>query len=140
MVHALQAIQSLLMPGGHLIDIRPSTNRPEIFARTKAGTEFIGYLEEKDDLIEYTQAEAALNQSIREGTFVLEFKNLFPFSTYTDTIQSLENYLAEKWKDAILTPQVIERALALQKGPAGVEEILLKEQVHISRLRSRRRR
>lgn len=135
MVYALQTIQRLLKPDGTLIDIRPSTSRPEIFARTKAGTQFIGYLEETDDLIEYVQAEAALEQSIQEGTFRLEYKDQFTFSTHTDTIQSLGNYLAEKWKDAILTPRVIEKALALQKAPAGVDEILLVEQVKISRLR-----
>jgi len=136
MVHALQTVQSLLKAGGHLIDIRPSTSRPEIIARTKTGAQFIGYLEEMDDGIEYTQAGAALKQSIREGALLLEYEDQFTFSTYTDTIQSLENYLAEKWKDAVLPPQVIEKALALQKSPAGVEEILLKEQVHIARLRS----
>lgn len=136
MVHALQTLQRLLKPGGILIDIRPSTSRPEIFAHTKAETHFIGYLEETDDLIEYAQAEAALEQSIREGTFRLEYQDQFTFCTHTDTIQSLENFLAEKWKDAILTPQVVENALALQKGPAGVDEILLVEQVKIARLRS----
>jgi len=136
MVHALQTIQHLLRSGGTLIDIHPSTGRPEILARTNAGTQFIGYLEETDGLIEYVQAEAALEQSIREKTFRLEYKDAFTFSTYTNTFQGLEEYLAEKWKDAILTPQVIEKALALQKSPAGVEEIVLVEKVTIARLRS----
>jgi hypothetical protein len=136
MVHALQTIQGLLKPGGHLIDIHPGTSRPEIFARTKAQAQFIGYLEESDDRIEYVQAEAALKQSIEDGTFLLEYQDQFTFSAYTDTIQSLENYLAEKWKDAILIPAVVSKALALQETPVGVEEIVLKEQVHIARLRS----
>jgi len=135
MVHALQTIQRLLKPGGFLIDIHPSTSRPEIIARTQAGTQFIGYLEETDDLIEYVQAEAALEQSIREGIFRLEYRDQFTFTNYTETIQSLKNYLSEKWKDAILTPQVLEKAQALQNGPGGVEEILLVEQVRIARLR-----
>lgn len=136
MVHALQTIQGLLKPGGTLIDIHPGTSRPEILARTKAGTQFIGYLEETDDLIEYVQAGDALEQSIQEGTFRLEYRDQFIFSTHSETIQTLKDHMAEKWKDAILTPAVIEKALALQKGPGGVEEILLVEQVWIARLRS----
>ena len=135
MVHALQTIQRLLKPGGFLIDIHPSTSRPEIIARTQAGTQFIGYLEETDGLIEYVQAEAAVEQSIQEGIFRLEYRDQFTFTNYTETIQSLKNYLSEKWKDAILTPQVLEKAQALQNGPSGVEEILLVEQVRIARLR-----
>jgi hypothetical protein len=136
MVHALETIRHLLKPGSALIDIHPTTKRPEIFARTKAGTHFIGYLEETDEGIEYAQADAALEQTIREGTFVLEFEDRFTFSSHADTIQSLQKYLAEDWKDAVLTPGVLREALALQDAPGGVEAIILTESVHIARLRN----
>ena len=136
MVHALETIRSLLKPGGALIDIHPTTKRPEIFARTKAGTRFIGTLNETDEGIEYAQAEAALEQAVRTGKFVQVFEDQFTFSNHADTIQSLEKYLAENWKDAVLTQAVFEKALALQNAPAGVEDIILTESVHIARLRA----
>jgi hypothetical protein len=135
MVHALEIIHTLLKPGGVLIDIRPTTRRAEILARTKEGLHFIGYLEETEDQVEYAQAEAALEQAIQAGIFAIDYEDHFTFSDYTDTIQSLEKYLAENWKDAILTPAVLDAALTLQNAPGGVAEIELTEHIHIVRLR-----
>jgi len=137
MVHALETIGKLLKPGRTLIDIHPTTRPPEISVRTETETHFIGYLKETDEGIEYAQAEAALERSVQAGTFVREYGDQFTFSSHTGTIQSLQEYLAENWKDAVLTPEVIDKAVALQNGPGGVEEIVLSEYVHIARLRAR---
>ena len=139
MVHALETIGRLLKPGSALIDIHPTTRHPEISARTKAGGRFIGYLKETDEGIEYAQAGAALEQAVQAGAFALEYEDQFTFSSHAATIQSLEKYLAENWKDAVLTQTVHEKALALQDAPGGIEAIVLTEYVHVARLRSIRK-
>ena len=138
MVHALHTIAPLLKPGGFLIDIHPGTSHPEIFVRTKTGAQFAGAMDEKGDFVEYGQAQAALEQAVRDGTFALEHQGQFAFSIHADTLESLQDYLAENWKDAILTPEVIRKTAALFEGPPAGEEIIVTEQIDIARLRPKR--
>ena len=138
MVHALHTIARLLKPSGALIDIHPSSDPPGITVRTPAGSRFAGSLEEEDDFVEYGQAQAALEQAVADGTFVLEHRGQFTFVTHAEGLKALQDYLAENWKDAILTPEVVRKAAALFEPPERGEEILLSEQIDIARLRRKR--
>jgi hypothetical protein len=135
MVHALYTIKKLLKSGGTLIDIHPSSDRPEIHVRTPAGAQFAGTLEESDDFIEYGQAQAALDQAISDGIFNLEHQGQFAFALHAESLVPLQNFLAESWKDAILSPGVIRKIEALFAGPPPGQEVVVTEQIVISRLR-----
>jgi hypothetical protein len=134
MVHALSTIRKLLKPRGVLIDIHPGSQKPELFVRLGSGRHFVGYLEEMDNFVEYVQAQAALEASVQNGTFRADHAGKFAFVTYADTLPALQTYLAENWKDAILTPSVLHAAAAVFEQP-GAHGIELVEQIAIARFK-----
>ncbi len=134
MVHALHILYDLLKPGGTLIDIHPSGSRPELFALSDSRRRFLGYLEEAGGFVEYAQAQSALDEVVQEGIFRLDHTGQFDFATHAVTLAALEEYLAENWKNAILTPDVLEKTKAACSQP-GMQELLVAEQIAIARLR-----
>ena len=137
MVHALHTIARLLKPGGVLIDIHPGTARPEIVVQTPAGPRFAGYLDEAGGFAEYGLAQAALDETVRDKTYTLEHQGGFAFATHAGSLAALQDYFAENWKSAILTPPVL-RAVSTAFGGAGSgKEIVVTEQILIARLRLR---
>ena len=138
MVHALQQIQRLLKPSGNLIDIHPMDKPPPVEVRLGPQTHRLGYLRETDDSIEYRQADAAVAQVVREGLFVVEHTSEFPFRIYTDTVAELQAYLVAEWKDAILDEAIAQRAAELLGGPGGDKELIVRDHIHIARLRTAR--
>jgi hypothetical protein len=134
LVHALSTIRKLLKAGGVLIDIHPGRDKPELFVRLQSERRFVGYLEETDDFVEYIQAQAALEQTVRDGVFQPDNAGAFAFITYAETLPALEDFLAENWKDAVLTPAVLRSAATAFEQP-GAEGIEIVEQIAITRLK-----
>ncbi len=138
MVHALHTLHGLLKTDGLLIDIHPGGSRPEFFVLARSERLFVGRLEETDNFVEYAQAQAALDEAVRDGLFRLEQAGEFDFVNHAETPQALLDYLAENWKDAVVPPEVAQNAAAAFAQPGG-REVLLVEQIAIVRLRRRGR-
>jgi len=139
MVHALEMVHSLLKPEGRLIDIHPSGEPPAFIVRSGAHDEIAGWLQEKDDFIEYQQAEAALAQAVKERWFTREQQREFIFNNYAETIAELAAYLTANWSDAIILPETVAQADALQRAAQGKSKVLLRENARISRFRPEHR-
>jgi hypothetical protein len=136
MVHALEIIHTLLEPAGILVDIHPSSDPPPIEVRLRNRYDLAGWLKETDDYIEYTQADQAIEAVLRRGLFALEQKGTFTFNTYAPSLAELREYLAETWQDALIDDQVAGRVEQLLQSPETDKEVVLREVVQISRLRS----
>lgn len=139
MVHALETVHSLLKPEGRLIDIHPSGEPPAFIVRSGEHDEIAGWLQEKDEFIEYQQAEAALTQAVREQWYTLEQQSAFIFNNYAETFAELNAYLTANWSDAVILPETVAHAEALQKTAQGKSEVLLREHVRIARFRPEHR-
>lgn len=116
MVHALEIIHHILVPDGRLVDIHPTGEPPSIEVVCGADRSLAGYLQEKDNFIEYEQAYAALTSAIAAGWFSVLRQGTFSFITRAETIAELHTFLDENWSDAILDPQVEERAAKLTEA------------------------
>jgi hypothetical protein len=134
MVHALEKIHHLLKPDGFLIDIHPSGEPPPVEVRIGERNHLAGWLKEKDEYIEYIQADEALQSVVDRGLFVLEKQGTFTFNTYAASLEDLRTHLDEVWEDAILDEQVAGRIEDLWCSPSGDKELVIKEIVKISRL------
>jgi hypothetical protein len=134
MVHALEIIHTLLVAGGVLIDVHPTSDPPLIEVQLGNQNYLAGWLRETDDYIEYTQANQALEDVVCRGLFVLEKKGTFDFNTYASSMDELRSYLAETWQDAVIDDQVAGRVEDLFKSPAADKVLVLRELVQISRL------
>jgi len=135
MVHALEQIHELLTPDGHLIDIHPNGELNEFYYVLNNREHFLGYMQETDDYIEYRQAGEAIETAISRGLFRLDAAGAFEFHTYADSFAEMQAFLNETWSDALITEDVITRAIALEKEH-GEFKTLLREQVVIGLLKA----
>ena len=134
MVHALQQIHGLLKLTGYLIDIRRNGQLFEFIRMSREGEQFIGYLHETDDYIEYRQAEAAVQQVLADELFQLIKAGQFEFRTYADCFADMKTFLDETWSDSLITEDVIAKANNLD-DKMGVGPVMLLERVHIGLLK-----
>lgn len=102
MVHALEEIRRVLVPGGVLIDIRPLAGHWPIEVGSARGFRETGRVE---DLPLQVDGDAASNQAMQEverrGWFGREQEELFPFLYSWDTPSEMEEFIAEDWADFI---------------------------------------
>jgi hypothetical protein len=136
MVHALEITHGLLKKGGLLIDIHPSGEPPPVEVHVGGKVLLAGHLGEKDNFVEYFQADDALTDVTGRGLFKLERHELFPFMTHAPTIAALTNFLETEWSDAILPEDVLERLAEMMGEPGEEKEIVVREIVRISRYRA----
>jgi len=134
MVHALEQIHNLLEREGYLIDIHPNGEMVEFILPLEDGEQFIGYMQETDDYIEYYQANDALEAMVTEGLFQIVKSGEFEFFTHANSFDELKTFLDENWSDSIVTDDVIASARMLEKKH-GKRKVFLREQVKIGLLK-----
>jgi predicted SAM-dependent methyltransferase len=130
MVHALEQIHDLLKPEGYLIDIHPNGEMVEFIYQIEDNEQFIGYMQETDDYIEYRQADEAIQTVIAKELFQVVKTGEFEFRTYADSFDELEAFLDENWSDAVVGKDVIANAVELEKEH-GKRGVFLREQTRI---------
>lgn len=135
MVHALEQVHALLEPGGTLINIQPEGELVEFYAVMDEGEQFIGYMLESDNYIEYFQAMHAIEAATSMGLFRIQNVGEFEFCNYADSFHEMKTYLDENWSDAVITDEVIASAKNLE-DEHGAYKTILREKVKLSLLRS----
>jgi hypothetical protein len=135
MVHALEQIHDLLKPDGYLIDIHPNGEPVEFILPLEGEEQFIGYMKETDDYIEYRQADEALEMVIAAGLFQVVETGEFEFLDHADSFEELKTFLDENWSDAVIPDEVIVSARRLEKTH-GKRKVLARERVKIGLLKS----
>lgn len=95
MVHALQETWRVLVPGGHLIDLRPrATNWPlEVVADGQV--RLAGKVDNAPFVPDDTAADWAIKRMVREGRFMLEHQASFDCASYWDTLEDMLTYYSE---------------------------------------------
>lgn len=102
MVHALDEIRRVLVPGGTLIDIRPLSDRWPIEVTATGGLEETGRV---DDFAEPLNADRASNEAMNEvearGWFKREQEEFFSFFYSWDTPSEMEEFVSDEWSDFV---------------------------------------
>jgi hypothetical protein len=111
MVHALEEVRRILMPGGVLIDIRPLNDRWPVEVVSSRRSQETGRV---DDSPEPLDADAASNKAMQEvearGGFSREQEELFPFFYSWDTPSEMEEFVAQDWSDFIQLSEDVKKA------------------------------
>ncbi len=102
MVHALNEIQRVLVPGGLLIDLRPVLDEwPVEIASSKEYHEVGRATDLPEPLADDEAANRAMSANAEHGRFLRESEEIFPLYYYWDTPKEMQQYIAENWDDVI---------------------------------------
>jgi hypothetical protein len=104
MVHALREIWRVLVPNGHLIDLRPrATNWPlEVVADGQVM--LAGKVDNTSFVPDDSAAERAIQRTVSEGQFSLERQVSFDCASYWDTLDDMLTYYAESVNPSLTVP------------------------------------
>jgi len=134
MVHALEQVHDLLIPGGYLIDIHPNGELVEFNYHLNGSEQFLGYMQESDNYIEYRQADEAIQNVLNRDVFQFIAAREFEFRTYADSFDELKAFLEANWSDAVIPKDVSARAGKLE-SEYGKYQTILREQVKVGLLK-----
>ena len=146
MVHALEEIHRLLKPTGILIDIHPVAESSPIELHQDEKIDLVGSLSVRQWCIDYQQADSALAEIARRGLFAVEREAVFDSLTHYSSVEELRteqiNAIAKFARDTNSAGEGVPdvEALAAQaeelmQSAASGAELIIRERVHISRLR-----
>ena len=146
MVHALEEIHRLVKPTGILIDIHPVAEASPIEIHQGGKIDLAGDLSVRQWCSDYQQADDALTEIAQRGLFAVEREGVFNSLTHYDTAaemrQSLKEAIDKFARDAQSVAEAVPHAEALavraeelMQAAASGSELIVRERVHIRRLR-----
>ncbi len=146
MVHALEEIHRLLKPMGTLIDIHPVAESSSMELHQDGKIDLVGSLSVRQWCIDYQQADNALAEIARRGLFIVEHEAVFDSLTHytsveemhAEQINAVDKYARNAQAVSEGVPHVealAVRAEELMKNAAGGAELIIRERVHISRMK-----
>lgn len=100
MVHALSEIRRVLVPDGIMIDLRPIEDRWPIEVASARATRATGRLQDQPlGIADDEAANRSVAQAEKNGWFIREAEDFFPFVYSWDTPSELEEWVEEEWSD-----------------------------------------
>lgn len=134
MVHALKQIQGLLKTSnGRLLDIHPLGEPAPIYVRLDGERHLTGWIQEGSDYEKYDQADDALHEAVQRGWFHLAQRKLITFATYATDLAALRDHLRQNWSDAWVEDLVAMQVENRLNSLAREKEIVVEEQIWLSR-------
>lgn len=135
MVHALDEMRRLLVPGGVLIDIRPLADRWPVEVGSTGAFKQTGHV---TDLPIQVDGDVAANQALKEaetrGSFEREQEALFPLLYSWDMPSEMEEFIAEDWADFVQLGEPAKIATRAAWASAGAEaRVQVRVQILITR-------
>src|SRR5574341_23636 len=146
MVRALEEIHRLVKPTGILIDIHPVAEASPIEIHQGGKIDLAGDLSVRQWCSDYQQADDALTEITQRGLFAVEREGIFNSLTHYDSAAEMRTSLKEAIDKFARDSQSIDEAVPhaeamaaraeelLQVAVSGAE-LIVRERVHISRLR-----
>lgn len=134
MVHALKQIHGLLKEeNGRLLDIHPIGEPAPIYIRLAKERHLTGWIQEGSDYEKYHQANEALQEAVRRGWYRLAERELITFATYAPDLETLRDHLRRNWQDAWIEDLVAMQIENRLRHLAREKEIMVEEQIWLSR-------
>ncbi|HKV43313.1 MAG TPA: hypothetical protein VJT32_01350 [bacterium] len=143
MVHALELLHTALVPEGLLVDLRPARRAlpgrpdaglPHVYCQEGERRRHAGPLQPLKPLAQYRAAELAVRKVIRDGLFVLQATEMFPFLFHIASCQRFDEILATHWTDTAAPTSTRRRLGTLMRTSRGAE-ITIVEHVRLNVMR-----
>lgn len=102
MVHALDEIRRVLVPGGMLIDLRPVLDRWPIEVTSARETRQTGRMRDFPlGLADDEAANRSMAEAERNGWFGREHEEFFPYYYSWDSASEMEQWIEDEWEGFI---------------------------------------
>ncbi len=130
MVHALNEIHRVLAGDGTLIDLRPFVNHSPVQVVSGSEIHVAGRVSQlPEDIANDEAADKSIAKAAKQGWFILERKEFFPFSYYWDSPEEMQAFIDEEWADFVTIHEEVWRnvhSMWIAAGPHALLGIQLK--------------
>jgi hypothetical protein len=104
MVHALRETWRVLVPRGHLLDLRPRASNWPLEVVADGQVMLAGKVDNALFVPDDSAAESAIQCSVREGLYSLEQHVAFECASYWNTLDAMVTYQAESVNPSLTLP------------------------------------
>jgi len=136
MVHALEKVHRLLVPGGLLINVHDRPRPPWIDVEENERAVRVGRILDDSDFHLLRRTDAALAQVEASGLYAVEERIVFEYNTRMDSPAAFDDWLADTWESMYITPEDRARLDAAMAGAGDGAEIVIRWRARMSRLRA----
>ena len=112
MVHALSEARRVLLPGGRLIDLRPTMRNRRVELDLPGTTLFMGEIDSSSTFPDHVAANEAIDASLLAGNFRLEHLTTFPIVHILDTLADLREFKAG-FRRSVMPDSIFEQISAI---------------------------
>ncbi len=134
MVHALSEARRVLLPGGSLIDLRPTTRNRSVELRLPEATLHVGEIDSSSTAPDHIMANEALDAALAAGQFQLEHETNFDYVSDLDTLADLREF-KRGLRRSVMPESIFERIAAFAADENSDYLIRIRREMLIARYR-----
>ena len=134
MVHALSEARRVLVPGGRLIDLRPTMRNRRVELALPLATLFIGEIDSSSTFPDHAVANEALDAAMAAGKLRLEQSTTFSIAHDLDSLADLRDFKAG-FRRSVMPDSIFKRIGALTADRPADYLIRIRREMLIARYR-----
>lgn len=134
MVHALSEARRVLLPGGRLIDLRPTMLNRRVELALPAATLFIGEVDSSSTFPDHAAANKALDAALLAGQLDLEHMTTFSIMHDLDSLADLREFKAG-FRRSVMPESIFEQIAAFTADENADYLIRIRREMQIARYR-----
>ena len=134
MVHALSEARRVLLPGGRLIDLRPTMLNRRVELVLPEATLFIGEIDSSSTRPDHVVANEALDAALLAGEFGLEHMTTFPYVHDLDSLADLREFKAG-FRRSVMPEAIFEQIASLTADESADFLIRIRREMLVARYR-----
>ena len=134
MVHALETVHRLLTPAGIIISVHDLAEPSPVDVAGDGRVVRVGEMDDDSDyaLLRYT--DAALDQVVEDGLFVVGAREVFDYISLMDSLETFDDWLAGAWDTIVITEADYARLKTAVRAVKGAPEIIIHRSARMTRL------
>ncbi len=134
MVHALSEARRVLLPGGRLIDLRPTMHNRRVELDLPGATLFMGEIDSSSTFPDHVAANEAIDAALSAGNFRLEHLTTFSIAHDLDTLADLREFKAG-FRRSVMPDSIFEQISAITAGRPVDYVIRIRREMLVARYR-----